>query len=266
MNIHSITLSQVQINQMDSKNMNRVTHKKILSCISVVESLAGSYRVKIGDSAPYMIENEGFFIAPPQKEQIITHYSDRNSGIFRSRWLFMNVTVNNIYPLESLYDFPIVCPNHYQKELHQLMDDIYAAGCEIDRYSKALAVVSLLAKIGSPKPKPLDEMIKVQQYLHTHYNTSVAVKELTQLISVSPAKLYREFKNTFGISPIAYLNRYRMGQACLLLEKTDRRIDDIANTVGFSDALYFSRLFKNEYGVSPKHYRDRTYFQNSSVK
>jgi AraC-like DNA-binding protein len=57
------------------------------------------------------------------------------------------------------------------------------------------------------------------------------------------------------MTPIAYLNRYRITQAKRLLRETDQSITEIALTVGFSDSSYFSRVFRRETGLSPDAFR-----------
>ena len=63
------------------------------------------------------------------------------------------------------------------------------------------------------------------------------------------------FRQELGMTPIAYLNRYRVAQAKRLLKETDSTITQIALDVGFSDSGYFSRVFRREAGMSPDAYR-----------
>ena len=58
-----------------------------------------------------------------------------------------------------------------------------------------------------------------------------------------------------GITPVAYVNRYRIRQARALLEDTDRNITEVALKVGFSNSSYFGRVFRREEGVSPTAFR-----------
>ena len=63
------------------------------------------------------------------------------------------------------------------------------------------------------------------------------------------------FRQELGVTPIAYLNRYRVNQAKGLLTQTDKSVTFIAQEVGFTDSRYFSRIFRREVGVSPDAFR-----------
>ena len=65
----------------------------------------------------------------------------------------------------------------------------------------------------------------------------------------------RLFKKYYGKSPTEYKVQIRIDQAKNMLIETDMRIKAIAESVGYSDALYFSRAFKKECGYSPSEYR-----------
>jgi AraC-like DNA-binding protein len=58
-----------------------------------------------------------------------------------------------------------------------------------------------------------------------------------------------------GCSPIAYLNYYRLSLAADLLTETDAAVGKIGYSVGITDPLYFSKLLKRVYKLSPKEYR-----------
>lgn len=60
-----------------------------------------------------------------------------------------------------------------------------------------------------------------------------------------------------GEPPQSYLNRTVIEKAKTLLEDTALSVGEIALKLGFTDPLYFSRLFKKHCGISPKSYREK---------
>ena len=83
----------------------------------------------------------------------------------------------------------------------------------------------------------------------------LALEQIAHYTGYSPSHFSALFRKATGESPLAYLNRQKIEHACLLLKTTDMRVNQICHKVGISDSYYFSRLFKQLTGVSPKQYR-----------
>lgn len=92
-------------------------------------------------------------------------------------------------------------------------------------------------------------------YLHEHYAEAISREDLARHVGMSDDYLTHCFRQEVGMTPIAYLNRYRVDQAKHLLKNTQQSITDIALAVGFSDSGYFSRVFRREVGLSPEAFR-----------
>jgi AraC-like DNA-binding protein len=72
---------------------------------------------------------------------------------------------------------------------------------------------------------------------------------------VSPSHLVRLFQSHLGTSPMRYLTQMRVRHAQGLLSRSQLTIKEIAYLVGFSDQLYFSRVFRQEFGMAPRDFR-----------
>jgi YesN/AraC family two-component response regulator len=92
-------------------------------------------------------------------------------------------------------------------------------------------------------------------YVHEHYADTISRSDLARHVALSDDYLTFCFRKELGVTPIAYLHRYRVNQAKQLLTKTSMSITEIALHVGFSDSSYFGRIFRRETGVSPQAYR-----------
>lgn len=92
-------------------------------------------------------------------------------------------------------------------------------------------------------------------YIHRHYGEPICRADLARHVALSEDYLTACFRKELGVTPITYLNRYRVKQARQLLTGTSKSITEIALEVGFSDSGYFSRVFRREVGLSPEGYR-----------
>ena len=96
---------------------------------------------------------------------------------------------------------------------------------------------------------------KAMAYVQQNYQETLTRQDLARHVGMSDDYLTYCFRQELGMTPIAYLNRYRVTQAKGLLKGTGKTITEIALDVGFSDSGYFSRVFRKEVGLSPDAYR-----------
>ena len=94
-------------------------------------------------------------------------------------------------------------------------------------------------------------------FLHQNYARPLARWKIAESIGVNEDYLSRVFKRELGITPWEYLNRYRVFRAKELLEATSDSVGKVARKVGFSDAAYFSRVFRQVVGISPSKFRGK---------
>jgi signal transduction histidine kinase/DNA-binding LacI/PurR family transcriptional regulator/AraC-like DNA-binding protein len=104
---------------------------------------------------------------------------------------------------------------------------------------------------------------KAMAYIHEHYAEPLAREEVASHVGVSARHLTRCFQQEVGLSPIAYLNRYRVKQAKQLLDAGDSSITEVAGAVGFASSGYFTEAFRREVGMSPREYQRRNLAPNS---
>jgi signal transduction histidine kinase/AraC-like DNA-binding protein len=121
-------------------------------------------------------------------------------------------------------------------------------------------VVSLyrsLFDIDTLPPQTSGLVKRAISFLQQNFSRPLARTEIARQVGVSEDYLSRMFNRELGISPWDYLNRYRILRAREFLSQSDDTIAGIARRVGFSDPAYFSRVFHNLTGLSPRAYRDR---------
>jgi len=92
-------------------------------------------------------------------------------------------------------------------------------------------------------------------YIHEHYDESISRADLAHHVAITERYLTYCFRQEMSITPMTYLNRYRVKRAKNLLEQGKLNITEVALAVGFSDASYFNRVFRHEVGVAPGAYQ-----------
>lgn len=101
------------------------------------------------------------------------------------------------------------------------------------------------------------QLIKeVVSYIHNSYDKDITLKVLADYSGKKEEQLSYLFYKYMKIRPINYLIKYRLEQAIKLLKEEDYTVQEIASLVGYSDPLYFSRLFKKHVGYSPSQVRN----------
>lgn len=97
---------------------------------------------------------------------------------------------------------------------------------------------------------------KAVRYIHAHYREpELSVEVLCEHLHVSAAYFFSIFKRGTKKSFVTYLTDVRMEAALILLQTTDEKTYQIAETVGYTEANYFSYVFKKTYGIAPSRYR-----------
>lgn len=102
-----------------------------------------------------------------------------------------------------------------------------------------------------------DAVSKIAEYIGLNWQKQISVDELAQMVSLSESRTAHVFKEATGKSIHQYILEKKILNAKELLANTDMSIAEISATVGFDDALYFSKVFRRKVGVSPKFYKQR---------
>lgn len=93
---------------------------------------------------------------------------------------------------------------------------------------------------------------KLRTLVEEHYSEEFFnVEILSEKICLSRAQLYRKCKSLTGDSPVELIRNIRLEHGKHLISSTNLSISEIAKKTGFSDPAYFSRCYKNYYGVAP---------------
>lgn len=96
---------------------------------------------------------------------------------------------------------------------------------------------------------------KIIKYLREHHSENITGNMLSDIFKYHPYHINREIKKATGMNLKAYITDLKIKFAENLLSSTDKSITEIASECGFTDAAYFTKIFKRQKGVTPKNYR-----------
>lgn len=95
-------------------------------------------------------------------------------------------------------------------------------------------------------------------YMNNNFRMELVPMEMAEIFNVSLRTFIRTFTEEVGMPPMEYLAAFRIATACELLAKHgELSIEEVANSVGYADQGYFSRVFKKIKGMTPTEYAAR---------
>lgn len=131
-------------------------------------------------------------------------------------------------------------------------DELERLRCQSDFL--ALLYLILKAARGAPAEETGQELERVRHYLEQRYAEEINISKLAGMAGLSPNHFMRLFRKTFGVSAMDYVTQVRLGKAKQLMTGSGASVRDAAVQVGYSDDLYFRKLFKKHIGVPPNVY------------
>lgn len=136
----------------------------------------------------------------------------------------------------------------------------YGSGpCEETRMESRLLefladLMELFGKPSAPCANGYEYVQKAIKFIDYNYSREIDVNSLAASAGISRSHLYRLFMRHISMPPNEYLMRYRINKAAGLLESGGLTVGEAAYSTGFSDQLYFSRVFKKYMGLPPSRY------------
>ncbi|MGF2614842.1 AraC family transcriptional regulator [Rossellomorea vietnamensis] len=105
-------------------------------------------------------------------------------------------------------------------------------------------------------------IIKVLEYIEVHLSDELPLEKLAAVSDYSPYHFQRLFKKTMGETPAGYVKRLRLENAAhMLIYESRMPVTEIAYICGFSSLSYFTYSFSENFGLSPKAWREGGYLE-----
>ncbi len=226
--------------------------------IHFISSGKGVYRHE--DKSYTLYEGDLFLITP---DTLVSYRADKDNP-WEYYWVGFNGTdarrLVNMIGFSA--DNPVLHSTDSQKTKQLLLaiaeasgssaaDDTQMVGC-LYHFLAHLIRLNSHHSDGNPHQEYVANALRFIQY---NYANDIGITDIAHYVGISRSQLYRAFLEHFGIAPHTYLQRYRINEACSLLRNQNYFIAEVANSVGFNDPLYFSRVFKSIKGCSPSAYQ-----------
>jgi AraC family transcriptional regulator, arabinose operon regulatory protein len=137
-------------------------------------------------------------------------------------------------------------------ELSNNFDNIIYGNCFLYSYLASFQTSEL--KISLNENDIIQQCI---QLMKQNLDKNLKLADFSRILNISASHLSATFKSRMQYSPIHLYTTYKIQKACQLLVGEPKPIKNIAFELGFEDQYHFSRVFKNEMGLSPKLFRNK---------
>ncbi|QKG84598.1 response regulator transcription factor [Kroppenstedtia pulmonis] len=150
--------------------------------------------------------------------------------------------------------------NHYESAYHQIFTSVLHSPL-LYRIVQDLLLFIYQLFDGAEESRSQSKVDIVEyglQYIENHYHRpDLSLQEIARYVNRNESYFSHLLTRKKGASFRQILTRIRLQHACLHLEKTDWPIQEIARQVGFNNPNYFSRIFKEQMGQTPRAYRNQ---------
>lgn len=264
-------LSKLKVKYVDGYEAlireDRKTQKdKILPYMTVVYPYKGYYEVKLEDDPLSTLEHgQGCYLTAPGVRHTIVHRISPGQTEMKPRWLRLSVVYDDVLDVTGWFTPPLLVTGEQAKPFIRAVDELVEIGkngsSPENAFRKLRIAAQLLEALLQVSPFQPAELEQERIYpaillVKDQYGGQITVEQMAERCAMAPSTFFREFRRTIQMTPMQYLQNYRLQQATqLLLEK--HTLARIAERCGFYDEFHLSRNFKRRYGVSPREYKKR---------
>lgn len=108
----------------------------------------------------------------------------------------------------------------------------------------------------------VEKVKRAAEIINNDLNQNYSVDELAKEVGTNVNKLQEGFKYMFGITVNKYVQQVKLEAAKEMLSNSDHNISQIVEQIGLNNRSYFSKIFKEKYGVSPKYFLNQKYSES----
>ncbi|MBO1300792.1 MULTISPECIES: response regulator transcription factor [unclassified Enterococcus] len=221
-----------------------ISEEQLLPLLSSYEQQTKSYLTKI--------MNKDFLSAIEELESYMKNVLEQR---LQPSYLKHEI-INRLYALINA----IAEEHEKRKEIMTLKITIPAQITQSDNWEELVVIVNnttkLLREVTTTFRKDNSDVLTlIYDYVQDHYHQDLSLQTLSEKYHFSYSYLSTIFTEKYGINFTKYLKKVRINQAKMLLKESNLSLSDICQQTGFTEIGYFSRVFKEETGLTPSQYR-----------
>ena len=108
---------------------------------------------------------------------------------------------------------------------------------------------------------------RIMTYIENNIeNSEITIDEIANHVAFGRSTFFKKLKSLTGLSPIEFLRDMRIQRAAQLIESGEYNFSEITYMVGIGDPRYFSRVFRQKFGISPREYKDHCHEKENKSK
>ncbi len=247
---------------------DKLTRTRTLPETVIAQCLRGQYEIRTQHKTILVNPGEVALIGSDVPFTNI-HHLDKTE-VMSSRWIHLRFTVYNNIDFSSLIDIPLKISGRKAEQTGELIGELLSLNNDptplldsIRINELAFKILYILCEVSKPKFTDFEDiryserLVPVFEYINDNLGVSISVKDLAKVANISLSRFFPYFKSQMRQSPMDYVKKTRITQACRLLGTTEMPIARIAERVGFSNQFHFSRVFKEICGETPSIYRSQ---------
>lgn len=219
-----------------------------------------------GSKEPTVVTKGNMVLFRPKEPQVYYYYAVDKTEVYWvhfTGWKVEEYLERYELPKEENVFFTGVSPdypwiyNQIIREL-QLQRENYEDMIRLFLRHIFLTINRYIKEGKQTKNDTINDIERAVHYFNENYSKPISIEQYASEHLMSVNWFIHNFKNVMKVPPMQYIVSLRIAAAKGYLENSNKNITEIANTIGYDNALYFSRLFRKYTGVTPSEYRKRS--------
>ena len=239
--------------------------------IEAVYVTKGSVELGVGNELYHLDEGDFGIVFP----NVIHHYQVFAKGKNEAIYLFLDPSLFPAFQDDlTLYrpEVPVIAKAGLQEDIVSAVKSLTKMDDKSAIMSQAYAlmilayVFSTMKLVEKDSVREDDLIFNAVSYVALNYRESMSLEKMALDLGVSKYVISRMFAKTFHCNFCTYVNRTRLNHAVSYLENSNISITELGLECGFESQRTFNRVFKDEYKMTPREYRNRLRSERTKEK